>query len=321
MATTQSSKRAFGAFFTGNLLMLIATIFFGVNIPVVKSLIPQWLSATDVTAFRMIGPCVLFWIASAFVGMEKIIREHWLRILLGGMLGLFSFIYLFNLSLRYGNPIDISIIMTFPPIFVILIGVMFQHKKVSLMEIIGVVISFIGAVVVVVDQHGGHKGSHELLGDALAFASGICYAFYLVVLEKPSKMYKPVNILRWVFLAASLPALFLLPELKTAPLMHTQGTLEPWLLLAFVVVCPSFLSYLLINPSIKMIGSELVSIYQYLVPVVATIASVMMGLAKLDWPEVVAMLVIIIGMWLIEKGKKKSSTPTFSKNNSKDALQ
>ena len=36
----------------GNLFILIATIFFGVNLPVVKVLIPHWMTSMDVSAVR-----------------------------------------------------------------------------------------------------------------------------------------------------------------------------------------------------------------------------------------------------------------------------
>jgi len=76
-------------------------------------------------------------------------------------------------------------------------------------------------------------------------------------------------------------------------------------MIAFVVVCPTFLAYLMVNPAIKLIGSVLVSIYQYLVPVIATIASVLMGLATLRLPQILAMAAIIAGMLLTNLAKHR----------------
>lgn len=59
------------------------------------------------------------------------------------------------------------------------------------------------------------------------------------------------------------------------------------------------------QPAIRDIGSEMVSIYQYLLPVFATISSVMMGLDRLKWIQVVAMLIIVGGMVLTNIGKKR----------------
>lgn len=286
----------------GNFFIFLSTVFFGVNIPVVKILIPHWMSALDVTVFRLGGGCILIWIASLFLKHDKIAKSDYLKVFLGGALGLFMFMFLFNLSLRYADPIDVSIIMTFPPVFVILIGILFQHKRTSFLEIAGVVVGFIGAFLVIIMQHSGEKGTDNILGDCLALASTLCYAFYLVILEGPTHRYRPMALLRWVFLMACLPMLLLLPHFPQAAIFHTTEYL-PWLCIAFVIICPTFLSYFLINPAIKLIGSELVSMYQYLLPVVAAVASVIMGVATLKWIQVLAMVVIIIGMLMTNKAK------------------
>lgn len=306
----EAPERSASSILWGNFFIFLATVFFGVNIPVVKILIPEWMTSMDVTVFRLGGGCVLIWIASLFLKPDRIARHDYLRVFLGGAVGLFLFMFLFNLSLRYADPIDVSIIMTFPPVFVILIGIIFQHKRTSWLEIAGVIVGFIGAFLVIVTQHSGEKGSDNILGDLLAFGATICYAFYLVILEGPTHRYRPIPLLRWVFLMACIPMLLLLPAFPKAPIFHTTE-FEPWLCIGFVLICPTFLSYFLVNPAIKLIGSELVSMYQYLVPVVAAIASVIMGVATLRWIQVVAMVIIIIGMLMTNRAKHRhSSTPS-----------
>lgn len=304
-------KAALKRLVLGNLSILVATIFFGINLPVIKVLIEKSCTSFDVTAWRMIGGCALFWIASIFVKTEKIQKSDWLTILLGGGVGLFLFIFLFNLSLKYGNPIDISIIMTLPPIFVIIMEMLFKHYKVSWLEVVGILVSFAGAIIVILNEHGGHHKDHgEIIGDLIAIGSTVCYAFYLFILERPTHTYHPVSLLRWVFLGAAVPALFLVPGVFHSEMVtHDAGWL-PWALLAFVVFCPTFLAYLLVNPAVKMIGSELTSLYQYLLPVFATIVTVIIGLAKLDWIQVLAMGVIIVGMLFTQRAKvKKKDLP------------
>lgn len=295
-----------GGLLRGNLMIFVATLFFGVNIPVAKMLIPQWMTAMDLTVFRIGGGCILMWLASLFVKTEPIKRGDWWPIVLGGAIGLSSFLILFNEALRYGNPIDVSIIMTLPPVFVMLIGVVFRHQHISRLEITGVAVAFAGAFAVIISGHDGEQGGDRLLGDILALASTLCYSFYLVIIEKPSKSYRPVTMLRWVFLFAFVPVLVLLPAFPHAEIFHHSNNVRPWLLIAFVVAGPTFLAYFLISPATKLIGSELVSIYQYLVPVVATVASVAMHLASLHWVQVVAMAVIISGMAMTTLAKHRS---------------
>ena len=291
-------------FVVGNGCMLLAAIFWGVNVSVTKALIPQWMTSEGITAVRLIGGAILFWIASIFLPTSKIMRKDWVKLILGGVVGLFLFIFLFVKSLAYGNAIDISIIMTLPPMFVILIGVIFLHQRPSWLEYVGVLISFLGAAVVILAGGQGKAGSDNLLGDLLAVCSTICYAFYLVILEGPTHTYRPVNMLRWVFLFAALPALFLVPGMQKEGILHGAGAI-PWIEISFILLCPTFLAYFLVNPAMKRIGSELVSLYQYLLPVFATISAVLMGIDRLKWIQVLAMAIIIVGMVVTNLGKRR----------------
>lgn len=304
-------KPRFGSFLLGNACIMLATIFWGVNVAVTKALIPDWMTSEGITAVRLVGGCVLFWIGSMFVKCSHIQKGDWKKLVLGGFIGLFGFIYLFVMSLKYANPIDISIIMTLPPMFVILIGILFQHQRPSWIEYLGVLVAFAGAVTVILGGSTGKAGSDNLLGDMLAVVSCICYAFYLVILEGPSHTYRPITMLRWVFLFAAIPALFLLIGFDKMPIMHTTEAI-PWLEISFILLCPTFIAYFLVQPAIKNIGSELVSLYQYLLPVFATITAVLMGLDRLKWIQVLAMGIIIAGMVLTNIGKKKRMKKTPS---------
>lgn len=298
-------QKSAASFLFGNACMLLAVIFWGVNIPVTKALIPQWLSADALIIVRLIGGCLLFWLTSIFIKCERIEKTDWIKIVPGGMIGLFAFIYLFILSLRYGSAIDISIIMTLPPIFVILMGVIFEKQRPSLMEYIGVVVSFAGAAVVILGgAHASAMAPNPLLGNTLAILSAICFALYLVILEKPSQKYRPLSMLRWVYFYAALPALFLLPGSENQPVFHAENFV-PWLEILFILFCPTFFAYFLVQPAERNIGSELASLYQYLMPVVAAITALLMGLEKITWLQVLAMCVIIAGMLLTTKGKRK----------------
>lgn len=289
----------------GNLLILVATIFFGVNIPALKILMPEWITGQDAAAIRIGGGTVCMWIASAFIKNSVIERKDWLKIILGGAIGLFMFMYLFCVSLRYASPVTVSIILTLPPIFVIFGGAIFLHRKLSARGLLGAFLGLAGAALVILLQpHESHIAPDPLKGSLLAIGSAVCYAFYLMILEGPSKKYKTITLMRWVFMFAAIAAIPLYFALPKAALI-TDPHWTPWLIIAFIVLCPTFLSYLMIPPAIKKIGSKMVSLYQYLVPVVALLASLCVGLDHLRWEQPIAILIIIIGMLITNRANRK----------------
>lgn len=298
-------KRKGAAFLEGNACILSASIFWGVNIALTKSLIPEWMSAYGVTCVRLIGGCALFWLASIFLKDRPIAKEDWLTLAFGGAVGLFTFIFLNIAAIRFGSAIDVSIIMTLPPMIVILIDAFFKHDKPGVMECAGVIVSFAGAAAVALSGSGAAAGGSDyLLGDFLAFLSAACYACYLVIMEKPSRRYKPANLLRWVFLFAAVPSLLLIPGMRDERIFH-QFSLEAIGEISYILIFPTFLAYFLVQPAIKLIGAELVSLYQYTTPMFAALACALMGLEKLEPSQAIAMAVIILGMILVNAGKKR----------------
>lgn len=312
MNNDSNGKNGLSGALIGNACMLLAAIFWGINVSATKALIPEWMSADGIVVVRLIGGCALMWLTSLFIKCEPVTKGEFGRFALGGTVGLFLFIFLFVTSLRYGDPIDISIIMTLPPIFVVLIGVIFQGDRPKFIEYLGIIISFAGAAMVILSGGIREGGSNNLLGDLLAVASTLCYAFYLVILEKPSKTHKPITLLRWVFLFAAIPAIALVPGMQHEAILHTTEAL-PWVEIGFILLCPTFLAYFLVQPSEKLIGSELVSLYQYLIPVFATISAVFMLNDHLKLVQILAMVIIIVGMVFTNIGKhrrKNQAAPT-----------
>lgn len=288
----------------GNGCILVATIFWGVNYAFTKALIPDFMGANDISAVRLVGGCILFWLASLFLRAEKLDAQSLARAAVGGAIGLFCCIWLFVLSFDYGSPIDIAIIMTLPPVFVILMEVLFMGRRPSIMEYCGIALSFAGAAMVILGGGRGTAGSDYLKGDLLALGSSFSFAIYLVVLAKPTDHYRAISLLRWVFLFAAIPALFFVPPLFDAPILHTDH-LAPWSEIAFILFCPTFLAYLLQEPAIRMIGPVIDSLYQYLTPVVAAIAAILLGVDQPRWEQGIAMFIIIAGMVLTDRGKKR----------------
>lgn len=287
----------------GNGCIMAATIFWGVNYAFTKALVPAWMSAEAVSAVRLLGGCLLFWITSFFLHCEKLDSGSMIRSVFSG-LALFGCIYLFVVALKYGSAIDISIIMTLQPVFVIAIEVLFLHRRPSALEYIGMAVSLAGAVMIILcGSNGAQAAGNYLLGDLLAICAGICFAAYLVILAKPTARYRPVSLLRWVFLYSAIPSLFLVPSFFNMPLLYCDSA-APWLEIAFILIGPTYLAYLLNQPAIHDIGPVLAALYQYLVPVVAAISAVLLGVDSLRWQQVVAMAIIIGGMATTNMGKK-----------------
>lgn len=287
----------------GNILALTAALCWGFNEPANKALIPDWVSAPGVAIARIIGATAVIWLISIFTKNEKIESSDnkllWLSALC--MLG---FVYVFSLAFNTASPIDIAIILTFQPMLVVAIHAIFKHEKVSGLEILGMGIAFGGALLVILA--GGNIESGRLIGDVFAMICAVSYASYLVIIEGPSKKYKTVNMMRWIFLYTailSLPLIFTVGHVA----LFDKPEWTPALLLGFIILFPTVYCYLVTPPAIKMIGSELLSVYQYLVPIVATVVSLWMKLDTFHWYQPVSFVIIVAGVVLANYAKARQN--------------
>lgn len=299
-------KTAVKSMVIGNLLALSAAVCWGLNEPANKALIPDWISASGVAMSRIYGATILVWIASLFVKREKIARSDWKTFALSGLM-MVGFIYVFSLAFNTASPVDIAIILTFQPMLVLLINAIFKHQKVMRLEVVGMIVAFAGALLVILA--GGTFESGRITGDLFAVVCSITYATYLVLIEGPSKRYGTVNLMKWVFLFTaiiSLPLWATIPEgMKIVE--HTE--LLPVALLLFIILFPTVYCYIVTPPAIKMIGSELLAFYQYLVPVIACVVSIAFGMDKFHWYQPVSFVIIVAGVMLANYAKSHADAP------------
>lgn len=294
-------------FAKGHLLMFIATVFFSFNFIMLKYMMPRWMDGFDATFFRIVGAMLLFWITSFFIRNSAIDKTDRLTIFFSGLLGLFPFMVFFNLALQYSSVIDVSIIMTTPPILVVLISILVDKTKISAMNAFGLFLSIAGAIFLILIGKKGAGTGRDMLGNLFAAISAVAYAYYLFSMRNCSNKYHPVSLLRWVFLAASIGAIPLgIVFLGKAPLLH-HPNVDAILILLCIIVFPSFISFLLIPQSIKKIGHQLVSMYQNLIPVLATILAIIFKMDKLYWDQPVAIIIILLGVYISSMAVRKQT--------------
>lgn len=287
----------------GNLLALTTAICWGLNEPANKALIPTWISASGVALARIFGATIVVWVISLFVKKEKILHGDW-KLLWAAGLTMVGFVYVFSLAFNTASAIDIAIILTFQPMLVVLINAIFKHEKVSKLEIAGMLIAFAGALFVILA--GGNFDSGRLVGDLFAIICSISYATYLVLIEGPSKRYGTVNLMKWVFLFTAIIALPLLFTLPHDMAIVTDTKPVPVLLLLFIILFPTVYCYIVTPPAIKLIGSELLSFYQYLVPVITCVVSILFKIDTFHWYQPVSFVIIVAGVMLANYAKAKA---------------
>ena len=144
---------------------------------------------------------VMAWWASR--GKAALSRKDWFAVLYLGFTGYYLSSFLDFIGLLYITASLERLILYLNPTLILLIGLLLYKRKVSARQIIGLVVSY-GGVVLVFGQELTLEGAHTAWGSLLVFASAITYSVYLFY---SGEIVKRIGSLRLAGLASTVACL------------------------------------------------------------------------------------------------------------------
>ena len=276
----------------GHAALWVANIIWGLNAPIGKSVLwsethPQGVSPFALSVYRMLGACLLFWTVSLFLPREKVAPRDIVLLLFASVFGiqLNQMLFLWGLSLT--SPIDTSIIATIVPVLTMVLATLFLREPITWLKAGGVLLGCGGALLLIL------------------VSSAVSYATYLTAFRNVIVKYSPVTTMKWMFLFAAVAAV----AIYYRPLAEVDyAALAPrtWAGIGYVVVCSTFLSYFMVPVGQRYLRPTVVSMYNYVQPLVAVLFTVAVGLDTFGFTKGVAALCVFAGVWLVTKSKSRA---------------
>lgn len=301
----EEQQRGLSAAGVGHLATLGAILAFGLMSPMCKvAMAGGLMDGPALATLRVSGAAVLFWLLSLFLPSEKIAKEDRLPLLGMSLCGMAINQYCYVTGMQFTSPTNGCVAATSTPVFTFVLSALFLKLKVTRRKVLGLALAACGALVLVLGSHAtGGLGGHPL-GDALCLLAQFSAACYFVFFCKVLARYSPITMMKWLFTLSSLVTLpFFLPHMLSLPwaemtLQHAGGA-------AYVVFCGTFISYLLLIIGQKNLEPPTVAAYNYGQPAIAATAGVLMGVDMLTWQKIVAMVLIVVGVWFISRSGKR----------------
>lgn len=297
---------------TGHLLIFISALIFGLNYPISKWLLTEYLTPEFYMCARMIVSCVLFWGLSLCVPREKLSLKEIGIFFLCSVGGVTGNQLLFVWGLDMTSPIDASVITSGRPIIVLLLSALILRERITRLKTAGVFTGAAGAIwlILLSGTSGGNAAS--LAGDLCIFASGVVYALYFVFSKPLSEKYRAVTMMKWMFLFAAIQVLpFYVPAMinaGTPPILAPIDAKAAGAMI-FVFFGTSFLGYLLIPMAVRHIRPTTASMYNNLHPIVACVLAVVLAQDTLSPEKILAALAILGGVYMVTKSNRPAKNP------------
>ncbi len=253
----------------------------------------------------LLAGIILFLFNTAYARIKRIQRQDWPKFLL---LAFFEpFIYFicetYGLKLTCSPTLSAMVIATIP-IFSIGAGIIFFKEKVSFINIIGVLATLIGIVMVAMAK--GELGENFIWGVVLLLIAVVSEVGHASITKSLSGNYSSQIIVMYQFLIGSV---YLLPMFLWKGLdgfsIETHFSPEVWYPIICLAVLCSSLAFSLWVSTIKNLGVAKSSIFSALIPVAAAIIAWILGhelLNSRQWTGIIiSSLGVILSQYTIKK--------------------
>lgn len=294
----------------GNVEMFASKVFSGLNENALRYLLPNWMGAITGVVLRLGFGSLFFWIWGIFTRKKfpKPSKRDIFILFLVGVIFVFGYMWTLLEGLSYTTPISSSIFISLQPVWVYIICLCLRTEQVSLGKISGILIGFGGALLCVLTQQSSDVASDPLKGNMFCLGSSVLFAGYLVIEKKYLKRLGSATVSKWTFLGGAIAAVALVCFTGwDAPVLHQNIFSTPMLVLLFVLIFPSSVSYLLQDFALTKLPATVVALYGDLILIVAAIASYILGQDRFSWWQIAAIMLMLVSVYLVEVAEQKEN--------------
>lgn len=231
----------------------------------------------------------------------KLVQKHLPYLAVSALSGVTVFNTLIYIAGHTTQAMNLALIATSSPIFIVLMSRLFYGEPISLTRAAGIVVVVLGVVLLIAG------GSLEKLlsisfaiGDLYMLLAAIIFAGYaMLVNHKPATM----RMKTFALCTFSLGLLFLTPFYVLECLIYHPVVFNPSILLAllYVGILSSVVAFLAWNQAIILIGPSRAALMYYLVPVFSGIAAWLFLGEPIRLVHIFSMLLIVCGIFITNR--------------------
>ena len=290
----------------GHASMFLANASWGLMSPVAKIVMSGGIVAPLIlTDMRVFGAMVLFWVVSFFRKPERVAPRDMVKLFGASLLAIvFNQGFIFGVGLT--SPGDASIITTSMPLWAMILAAFFLKEPITGKKVTGIALGATGALLLILGSNQGTtSGNNSIWGDLLVLLAQLSYALYIVLFKNFVTRYSLITIMKWMFTYAFICIL---------PFSHDDLIVTNWNgldlqaigAICFIVVCGTFVSYMLIVVGQKRLRPTVAGMYNYIQPLVACIVSVYLGMDSFNFVKGIAIVLIFGGVYLVTVSKSRA---------------
>lgn len=291
----------------GHASMFLANASWGLMSPVAKIVMSDGIVAPLIlTDMRVFGAMVLFWVVSFFRKPERVAPRDMVKLFGASLLAIVFNQGCFIFGVGLTSPGEASIITTSMPLWAMILAAFFLKEPITGKKVTGIALGTTGALLLILGSNQGTtSGNNSIWGDLLVLLAQLSYALYIVLFKNFVTRYSLITIMKWMFTYAFI---CILPFSYDDLIVTNWNGLDLQAIgaICFIVVCGTFVSYMLIVVGQKRLRPTVAGMYNYIQPLVACIVSVYLGMDSFNFVKGIAIVLIFGGVYLVTVSKSRA---------------
>ena len=283
---------------------LLSMVFWGMSFIWTSIVFEYYTPITTIFLRLVISSIFLFLVLFISGYFQKIQRKHFVLFLVSALFNPFFYFLGENYGLKYSTASISSVVIATIPVFTPFAAWLMIREKISLMNIIGILVSFTGILVMLINPD--FSLSANPIGILLLFGAVIAAVIYTILLKKLTLHYSPLNVIAWQNLIGATLFLPLFLSMDIKSFLDVAPDTKLIIALLSLAILASSMAYVLFAFTIKHIGVIRANVYSNLIPVITTIASYYILKEVFTTAKVAGILIVISGVFLAQINKLKS---------------
>ena len=285
---------------------IVAMIFWGMSF-VWSTQVYESLNPTATIFLRLVVATVFFTaILFIFRLNEKVRAKHLGLFALAAMFEPFLYFIFEGYGLKNTSPVIGAGIIAMIPLVTPIAARIFLKERLTPMNIVGFIISFIGVIVMLLNKNLEFIASP--LGILFLSSAVLVAVGYSIALMRLTKLYKPMTI-TWVQniigMLYFIPMVIVMERFEPSKFANVGDYIVP--LVCLGVFC-SAIAYALWAFAFSRLGASRANVYSNLIPVFTAIFSYFIIHESLTTNKIIGILTVVVGLVLSQLKTKKAAT-------------
>ena len=284
-----------------HIVAILAMLFWGMSFIWSKIVLETYSPVTTIF-FRLIISVLAMFLFVFITKQTEVIKKKDLKILiLSSIFNPFLYFIGENFGLQNVSASLTSVIISTIPVITPFIVIFFYSEKITKLNILGLILSFIGVLIIIFSDSEKLEGN--FVGIALLFMAVISAIFYTIFVKKLSNNYKAITIVAWQNLFGIILFLPLFLYFDFNEVIHITPDYKTLFSLAMLGILASSAAFIFYTYAIKLLGIIKTNLYTNLVPVFAFIFSFIILGETVTLLKLSGLIIVLLGVVLSESNR------------------